>query len=570
MLYGFTIRDFRNFDSEEQWISPLSRVNVFIGANNSGKSNVLRYIKRIVAPGLEPSRSKAVEQPPVDVPVAGGRLDNLSYWTPFQPDKLVSKDWRPNWTEALKSVGILDDSETFARLRISLSAIDRDRRFVGQTPQADQAVQQAFYQIWHSLTHSTGGGFAEHWFPGVMNRIIQQSLTNVQPFYVPSFRQIPSRMAAFQDEFAPAPDAGEDHIIEKLAALAYPSYTEQSRKHEFEKLRKFVGSIIGDENVQIEIPNDRKTINVKTGQGFLPIEALGSGVHEVFMLASEIVVRPTHTILLEEPEVHLHPTLQRRFMQFVMEETSNQIFLTTHSATIIDTPGAQIFEVRNDGNAAVKSLGSTQERFAACREIGFRASDLLQTNSILWVEGPSDRIYLLNWIKEIAPDLQEGLHFSIMFYGGKLLSRLSLDEEAVEDFIKLLPICRSPVMLIDSDKSGGQSKIRETKLRILTEFEAIGAFCWITEGREIENFYSFEDRLAAVRAAHSDVQQLVGGRTRYDKPITFVRSGSTKETTADKIAVANYLTEHAKPSVERESFDERMAGLVKCVRAANA
>jgi AAA15 family ATPase/GTPase len=50
VLYGFTISNFRNFGDSEQWISPLGRVNIFIGSNNSGKSNVLRFVKRILTP----------------------------------------------------------------------------------------------------------------------------------------------------------------------------------------------------------------------------------------------------------------------------------------------------------------------------------------------------------------------------------------------------------------------------------------------------------------------------------------------------------------------------------------
>jgi hypothetical protein len=39
--------------------------------------------------------------------------------------------------------------------------------------------------------------------------------------------------------------------------------------------------------------------------------------------------------------------------------------------------------------------------------------------------GPSDRLYLLHWLKALDPDLTEGLHFPSMLYGGKLLGHLS-------------------------------------------------------------------------------------------------------------------------------------------------
>ena len=54
-----------------------------------------------------------------------------------------------------------------------------------------------------------------------------------------------------------------------------------------------------------------------------------------------------------------------------------------------------------------------------------------------------DRIYVNHWIKAKPSDLLEGLHYAIMFYGGRLLSHLcydgppSDDEPAVADFVRL-------------------------------------------------------------------------------------------------------------------------------------
>ncbi|MEZ4770015.1 MAG: hypothetical protein R2844_16480, partial [Caldilineales bacterium] len=69
-----------------------------------------------------------------------------------------------------------------------------------------------------------------------------------------------------------------------------------------------------------------------------------------------------------------------------------------------------------------------------------RASDILQANCIIWVEGPSDRIYLKHWLRTIAPELDEGIQFSIMFYGGRLLSHLSADDAEIDEFISLRKI----------------------------------------------------------------------------------------------------------------------------------
>lgn len=101
--------------------------------------------------------------------------------------------------------------------------------------------------------------------------------------------------------------------------------------------------------------------------------------------------------------------------------------------------------------------------------LGYRASDLLQCNAVIWVEGPSDRIYLNHWIRAVAPELVEGVDYSIMFYGGRLLSHLSADDSEVSDFISLRKLNRNVAVVIDSDRCSSRASINTTKQRVSAE-----------------------------------------------------------------------------------------------------
>ena len=46
-LDGFRISGYRSFGAIEQEIRDLGKVNVFIGKNNSGKSNILRFVEQL-------------------------------------------------------------------------------------------------------------------------------------------------------------------------------------------------------------------------------------------------------------------------------------------------------------------------------------------------------------------------------------------------------------------------------------------------------------------------------------------------------------------------------------------
>ena len=73
-----------------------------------------------------------------------------------------------------------------------------------------------------------------------------------------------------------------------------------------------------------------------------------------------------------------------------------------------------------------------------------------------------------------------------MFYGGRLLSNLTLEEE--NELINLMNINRNAVIVLDSDKKNRNTSINETKKRIIAEANKNGIKTWVTNGREIENY----------------------------------------------------------------------------------
>ncbi|MDD5039824.1 MAG: AAA family ATPase [Patescibacteria group bacterium] len=129
-------------------------------------------------------------------------------------------------------------------------------------------------------------------------------------------------------------------------------------------------------------------------------ERFGAGFQHVFSILLYLF-HPEYTILLlEEPEIHLHPSLIRKLLYiFENRNLDNQIFLTTHSPLFIHPQNIhRIFRVTKfDNSTFVHSprLAGIQLNYPRLlQELNADNCEMLFADAVLLVEGPSDHILM--------------------------------------------------------------------------------------------------------------------------------------------------------------------------------
>ena len=254
-------------------------------------------------------------------------------------------------------------------------------------------------------------------------------------------------------------------------------------------------------------------------KGWIPLSKSGSGLKTVILVLLNLLVIPKipdekdpqqykykspFTFAFEELENNLHPALLRRLFQYLEEYAVKEkatIFLTTHSSIALDffstSDHAQIIHVSHDGESARTTTVPTHfGQLKIISELGARPSDLLPANGLIWVEGPTDRIYLNHWIELYTQDrpqgsLREGRDYQCVFYGGALLAKVqftSPEDEAAE-LANLFRINPNFFVVCDGDRETEDSDLKPRVKRIREEVEKIDdERIWITDAKEIENY----------------------------------------------------------------------------------
>ena len=85
-------------------------------------------------------------------------------------------------------------------------------------------------------------------------------------------------------------------------------------------------------------------VYANTGNGQIPVELAGTGVLQAIHILAYVHYFHPSTIILDEPDSHLHPNNQRllcKLLQGVSEERGTQVFLTTHSRHVVDALSGQ-------------------------------------------------------------------------------------------------------------------------------------------------------------------------------------------------------------------------------------
>jgi putative ATP-dependent endonuclease of the OLD family len=484
-LLGFGIANYRSFDNDGFLIEDIRKINVFIGKNNCGKSNVLRtlaLLREINDVGHShalksfdsnvDTHRRSGQRPSITIIIPAASLfSHPGFSSTGLPEYYESKagnNIKLRWNHG---TGVIEGSHPFDVFSCSQLGLIHKILFPSQSFNTSPVDKDLYY---NNLS------------PALI-KLAANALQGLQQYLaIPVFREIRKTT----DPRITEDEVFNGHnIIAKLREMQHPKVGRDDDQVLFYKIQDYIRELVGDSTLTWEIPNSDDRIYIRVKDTKLPLDSYGTGLHHLVLMCSALAMYENHYVTIEEPEIHLHPELQRHFLRFIAK-TNNTSFITTHSNVFLDfQQDANIFHVRHNGvRSTVDHVNTSPAARAILTDTGYKASDLLQSNGIVWVEGPSDRIYLNKWLSLLAPELIEGIHYAIVFYGGKVLSHFCCNDETAEDLVEMLRINTNALVIMDRDGDLPTVNLNATKERIRCEVGE--GSCWVTEGREVENYLS--------------------------------------------------------------------------------
>ncbi|MGL5068281.1 MAG: AAA family ATPase [Sarcina sp.] len=455
----FLNKNLENYNCGE--IENLSKLNIFVGGNNSGKSRLLRELFNEDELKLNNS-SKPVEKYNETIEELIQEINNI------KPSNITTIDQFELENLPFKKISYLSEE------------------YIGLDTLKKQLIRAKTLN-YGSVSYRGSSYFNKEKLKSDIERISEKyiNIFEEMDLYIPKFERVyipilrSLRKIDEKDRFRERTEKdyfAKKNISGELQDLKFNIFTGQSLYDDVHKLlcgsygdrehlkdfEKFLGDSFFEGKQVVLIPKiNSDVLYVKVGnEKEYPIHQLGDGLQSIIILTFNLFANKGKAMLffIEEPEIYLHPGLQRKLIDVFLSEEfdSFQYFITTHSNHLLDLTldidGISIYKfmksideskgMEEEANFTIENVKNDDNSILEI--LGVSNSSIFLSNCSIWVEGITDRLYLRKYFevyqksklenKEIDKVFIEDIHYSFLEYSGGNITHWSfLNDEIEED-----------------------------------------------------------------------------------------------------------------------------------------
>lgn len=421
------IKNYRNVKAE---LTNLKDLNILIGPNNCGKTNILEFIFSLSKLGrgggydyLCTDCNRIVKE----VRESGGEIPGISISLSLD-DFYLKKDYKK---EKITLAILFDEGQID---KLVPGVLKKQKEMLNKTTTACQHIKNDII-----MESSNSGLYGKHLSPLIHEDIIDDIRKSI--LYCPE-----GRLQSYKDKNL------DEFIRERKFSGA-----------DFRKLIKSIGDLV-DPKIHDHKYEDliRK---IEDEDIVVSIKEQGSGIRSLICLVADILSeKDAKVILIDEPELGLNPFAKQAFLNFLVDEAKEkQIFIATQDPTFLNP------NLWEEGTAAVYFYSLIDEKFVKI-DLDQNQADystfcgfLPHTTSLkevhLYLEGTSDvyvfQIWLEKYLKQKYP-IDEGTNKENAWKRRSILNRVGIYHLGGSNWKHLLYTIPKPpykcVIVLDGDK----------------------------------------------------------------------------------------------------------------------
>lgn len=487
---AMTIREYKNSDANYQlvngdYLDNFKKLNIFVGANNSGKS---RFLRKIFSSTIDEfvffeDRNKKLKE-----------IYDILF--PRFKDYFFMADLK-----SLISSKVGNYKTRFNDFYHQMDQIGQAHQRVGSLSDLDVANEIKREMMEHEIYKEVEGDDVARRFVyipiirGLRHLDFQNDINNKKDVY--------TERTMDDYKFNLSVDQNKKEIFSGLTIyseikkMLLGSREERKFVREFEN---FLSESFFKKKTVTLIPsfdNDILNINIGDNKTDREIFNVGDGIQSIIISTFPAFKYKNENLVMfiEEPEITMHPSIQRVLIETLINTFENlQIFLTTHSNHFLDLTydypnEVSIYSFEEDGNEKFK-VKNINDNKIILDLLGIRNSSVFLSNCVIWTEGVTDRMLLKKLLEIEEIKYKEDYHYTFAEYGGSNLENFDFIGKETNSDVKVKSITNTNYLVADNDGINNKNNPKYIRRKSIEKILSKNNF--FDEHIEIENLVPYK------------------------------------------------------------------------------
>ena len=238
--------------------------------------------------------------------------------------------------------------------------------------------------------------------------------------------------------------------------------------------------------LEINVSADKKAfVYMVDGKSYRGGEQ-GGGISQFVIVAANVLVRRPTLLLIDEPELNIHASLQRPFLTLLARYVQGQVIFATHSLGLARSAADRVLVVvrDKDNRASVQDYRATPSLSSTLGELGYGGLNDSAYKAVLLVEGVTEvRVF-----QELLMKYGVRGEVVILSLGGDDLASGKADVELAE----LRRLSDTVFAVVDSERTSAAAEAADRRLQFQANCERQGIECCVLERTSIENYFDLD------------------------------------------------------------------------------